>query len=378
MGTKFGFVSTYPPTHCGIATFSSSLIASIQDDDRHTTSVIRLIDSEDAEPKIHAPSDVIGVMKAGDRQSLENAVTLLNSQDIVIVQHEFGIYGGVDGDEAITLLVGLRIPTIVVLHTVLSDPTENQRAVFVKICSLASAIVTMSRSARDLLVANYLIDPRKIFPISHGARSVADAEYKENELSPLILTWGLIGPGKGIEWAIEAMHKIHNLPCSPRYVVAGRTHPKVLERNGEAYRNGLQQRIDDLNLRKSIDLRGEYMSTQTLDHLISSASLVLLPYDSIDQATSGVLIEAIAAWRPVVATGFPHANELLSSGAGIVVSHRNPTAMADAIKRIIEEPTLAQTMSNRARVMAADLLWPAVAAKYVRLAAVLIRAEVAA
>ena len=236
----------------------------------------------------------------------------------------------------------------------------------------------MSKSAQHQLIANYHIDPRKIYSIPHGARPIANSEYKEIGDSPLILTWGLIGPGKGIEWAIEAMHKIRNLKCSPRYVVAGRTHPKVLERNGESYRKGLQNRINDLGLNKSVLLQGEYMSSATLDELISRAALVLLPYDSTEQATSGVLIEAIAAWRPVVATRFPHASELLSSGAGIVVCHRNPTAMADAIRAILEEPELAQKMSNQAKVMAAELLWPTVATRYIRLASRLIRAEVAA
>lgn len=378
MGTKFGFVNTYPPTHCGIATFSASLIASIQEDPRNSTSVVRLMDSDEVSATNIESTEVISVLRAGNPASLDLAVSLLNELDVAIVQHEFGIYGGVDGEEAITLLQGLRIPTIVVLHTVLAAPTENQRAVFFKICSLASAVVTMSKSARDQLVANYLVDPRKIFPIPHGARPIADPEYRELGDSPLILTWGLIGPGKGIEWAIEAMSKIKNLNSSPRYVVAGRTHPKVLERNGEAYRTGLQDRIDRLGMSKSIQLHGDYMSSEALDALISTAALILLPYDSTDQATSGVLIEAIAAWRPVVATGFPHANELLSTGAGIVVPHRSPDAMAEAIQQILEEPHLAKRMSHQAKVMAADLLWPAVAARYVRLATRLIRTEVAA
>lgn len=378
MGTKFGFVNTYPPTHCGIATFSSSLIAAIQDEGENSTSVIRLVDSGNENVTNSDAVDVVSVMQAGNPESLALAVSLLNELDIAIIQHEFGIYGGKDGDEAVTLLQGLRIPSIVVLHTVLASPTEHQRAVFIKICSLASAVVTMSKSSRDQLVANYLIDPRKIYPIPHGARPIANSEYKEVGTSPLILTWGLIGPGKGIEWAIEAMHQIRNLKCAPRYVVAGRTHPKVLEKNGESYRRGLQNRINDLGLSNSVFLQGDYMSSEALDELISKAALVLLPYDSKDQATSGVLIEAIAAWRPVVATGFPHARELLSTGAGIVVEHRNPKAMADAIRSILEEPGLAQRMSNQAKVMASDLLWPAVANRYMRLASRLIRTEVAA
>lgn len=378
MGTKFGFVNTYPPTHCGIATFSSSLISAIQESGEVSASIIRLVDSDNKDVIEHSSTDVVSIMKAGDMDSLDHAVNLLNELDIAIIQHEFGIYGGEDGDEAITLLQGLRIPTIVVLHTVLSAPTYHQRAVFVKICSLATAVVTMSKSARDQLVANYFVDPRKIYPIPHGARPIANSEYKEVGDSPLILTWGLIGPGKGIEWAIEAMHKLRNLKCSPRYVVAGRTHPKILEKSGELYRRGLQNRINDLGLSGSIELQGNYMSSEALDELIASASLILLPYDSKDQATSGVLIEAIAAWRPVVATRFPHAVELLSTGSGIVVPHQDPLAMANAIQSILEEPGLAKKMSNQARTLASDLLWPAVATRYVQLASRLIRAEVAA
>lgn len=378
MGTKFGFVNTYPPTHCGIATFSASLISAIQEDPKNSVSVVRLVDSDESTSSELDSAEVVSIMRAGQPNSLRLAADLLNQLDVAIIQHEFGIYGGVDGEEAITLLQSLRIPTIVVLHTVLAEPTVNQRAVFMKICSLASAVVTMSRSSRDQLVANYLVDPRKIFPIPHGARPVANPEYKGIGDSPLVLTWGLIGPGKGIEWAIEAMHKLRDMKNTPRYVVAGRTHPKVLERNGEAYRRSLQDRVDKLGMKDSVVLQGDYMSAETLDDLISTASVILLPYDSTDQATSGVLIEAIAAWRPVVATGFPHANELLATGAGLVVAHRDPIAIAEGIRKILEEPELAQSMSNRARIMASDLLWPAVAARYVRLATRLIRSEVAA
>lgn len=378
MGTKFGFVSTYPPTHCGIATFSASLITAIQSVGSHSASVIRLIDADNQETsRIPAP-EVVTVMKAGDPASLSNAVDLLNELDVAIVQHEFGIYGGPDGDEVLTLLRSLRIPTIVILHTVLAQPTDSQRAVFVEMCSLASAVVTMSKSAREQMVATYLIDPRKIYAIPHGARALSGLEYEQTENSPLILTWGLIGPGKGIEWAIEAMHEIRNLDCNPRYLVAGRTHPKVFERNGEAYRKSLQNRINDLGLTETVRLEGEYMNSETLDDLIASAAIVLLPYDSKDQATSGVLIEAVAAWRPVVATGFPHARELLSGGAGIVVDHRNPKAMADALRRILNDSELATQMSNQARVLASGLLWPAIARRYAQLANVLIHAEVAA
>jgi len=378
MGTKFGFVTTYPPTHCGIATFSASLICAIKSDSSHSTSVIQLVDSQTQESSRINAAEVIATMKAGDPASKAKAIDLLNTLDVAIIQHEFGIYGGVDGDEVLTLLSELQIPTIVVLHTVLANPTPGQRAVFLELCSLASAVVTMSKSARVQLVVGYQIDPRKIYVIPHGARPVADSIHNTGSYSPLILTWGLIGPGKGIEWAIKAMHKIRDLKCAPRYLVAGRTHPKVLERNGESYRNGLQREINDLGLSKTVHLEGEYMSSDALDKLISASAIVLLPYDSTEQATSGVLIEAIAARRPVVATGFPYARELLASGAGIIVAHRNPTAIADALRKILDDSDLATKMSSQASVMSTELLWPAVARRYTQLANILIHATVAA
>ena len=172
MGTKFGFVSTYPPTHCGIATFSSSLITAIQSVGNHRTSVIRLIDADNQETSRIPASEVVAVMKAGDPSSLANAVDLLNELDVAIIQHEFGIYGGPDGDEILTLLRSLRIPTIVILHTVLAHPTESQRAIFVEMCSLASAVVTMSKSAREQMVANYLIDPEDLRHSAWGESSL--------------------------------------------------------------------------------------------------------------------------------------------------------------------------------------------------------------
>lgn len=378
MSIRFGFVSSYPPTHCGIATFSASLISAITELDSNTASVVRLLDSPIEEvPRLGAP-EIASIMCAGDLNSIDRAIGVLNSRDIAVIQHEFGIYGGPDGEEVLTLLRGLRIPSIVVLHTVLSSPTWHQRIVFTELCRQGSALVTMSLAARERLVKEYAIDRNKIFVIPHGASTKLSVKSKELVDPPMILTWGLIGPGKGIEWAVEAMGRVRDMGSLAHYVVAGRTHPKVLERNGEAYREGLQLRIDELGLTESIQLKADYLSDEALAELVASASIVLLPYDSTEQVTSGVLIEAIAARRPVVATAFPHAVELLADGVGVVVPHRNPDALAEGMWRILHDPKIAQEMSRRASIIAAELLWPVVAVRYVELAMKLIRASAAA
>jgi polysaccharide biosynthesis protein PslF len=185
----------------------------------------------------------------------------------------------------------------------------------------------------------------------------------------VILTWGLLGEGKGIEWAIEAMAQLKDLQPAPRYRIVGQTHPRVLEQHGERYRQGLVTRARRLGLARSVEFDGRYLETDDLHRLIQQADVVLLPYDSIDQVTSGVLIEAVTAGKPVVSTGFPHARELLTSGAGLVVERQDPTAMAEALRRVLTEPGLAQTMATEASRIAPNLLWPAVAQQYREVAA---------
>ena len=353
-------------------------MSAITELDSHTASVVRLLDSPIGDVTRLEKPEIASTMIAGDSHSIERAINVLNSHDIAVIQHEFGIYGGRDGEDVLTLIRGLHIPSIVVLHTVLSTPTWHQRVIFTELCRQGSALVTMSLAARDRLVKEYSIDHRKIFIIPHGASAKLSVQTQVLVDPPMILTWGLIGPGKGIEWAIEAMGRVRDMGSPAQYVVVGRTHPKVLERNGEAYREGLQRRIDELGLTESIQLKADYLNDIALAQLVASASIVLLPYDSTEQVTSGVLIEAITARRPVVASAFPHAVELLAQGVGIVVPHRDPDALAQALRKILHQPEVAKEMSRRSGVIALELLWPKVAGRYVGLAMKLIRATAAA
>ncbi|HEY2044465.1 MAG TPA: glycosyltransferase, partial [Jatrophihabitans sp.] len=291
-----------------------------------------------------------------------------------------GVYGGRDGDEVITLLDQLEVPSIVVLHTVLTDPTEHQREVLDSVVARADAVVTMSRTARDRLIAGYAVDADKVRIIAHGAPEIAAVTvtptFRTGQFT--ILTWGLLGPGKGIEWGIEAMAELQDLRPMPRYLVAGQTHPKVLLHEGEAYRDRLRARVRDLSLESSVSFDAHYRDADALAQLVRSADVVLLPYDSTDQVTSGVLIEAVAAGKPVVATQFPHALELLAGGAGLVIPHRDPAAIAAALRTMITRRDLASEMASAAAAAAPQLLWPAVAEQYRQLAARLITACVAA
>jgi polysaccharide biosynthesis protein PslF len=190
-----------------------------------------------------------------------------------------------------------------------------------------------------------------------------------------MLTWGLLGPGKGIERVIDALPSLRDLVPNPHYLVVGDTHPRVLERDGEAYRNWLIARAKHLGVADMVSFRAGYLDVASLGAVAKRADVVLLPYDSREQVTSGVLIEAVTACRPVIATAFAHAVELLASGAGLLVDHDDPGGMTAAIRQVLCEPARAANMVRHAAVLAPDLLWDAVADRYCAVADDLIAAD---
>jgi len=189
-----------------------------------------------------------------------------------------------------------------------------------------------------------------------------------------LLTWGLLGPGKGIEWALRALARLRDLNPSPSYTVAGQTHPKVVEREGEAYRDRLERLGAMLGIADSVNYRPNYHDPATLNALVASADVVVLPYDSREQVTSGVLAEAVAAGVPVVATAFPHAVELLTDSRGLIVAHQDSAALAGAIRRLLTGPGLDRPPMDAAGDPRAELpipsrsRWPVVADRYRSLA----------
>jgi glycosyltransferase involved in cell wall biosynthesis len=358
---SFGILSTHPPTQCGLATFSAALSEGLAANGADV-SVVRVADGSPS----HS-ARVIGELVNGSATSVAASSELLNQSDIAVIQHEYGIYGGVDGDEVVDIIGGLHVPSIVVAHTILKDPTPHQRSVLEAVAALADQVVVMSEAASQRLCLGFDIDRRKVTTIPHGATVPKTAALKRSG-RPTLLTWGLLGPGKGIERVIEAMGSLHDLRGRPRYLIAGRTHPKVLAADGEAYRDARTEQAQRGGVADSVCFDADYRGVSSLTALIQSSAAVVLPYDSTDQVTSGVLVDAIAAGRPVVATAFPHAVELLGSGAGIVVGHNDPDALASALRRLLTEPRLAGSMAAEARRLAPAMAWPVVANAYLALA----------
>lgn len=366
----FGMLGTYPPTVCGLATFGAALRGGLSANGADVR-VVRVSDGHST-----SPAGVAGELINGSSTSVAACPELLNQNDIAIIQHEYGIYGGVDGDEVVEIIGALRVPSIVVAHTVLTRPTPHQRAVLEEIAALTDRVVVMSQAAKERLCVGYHVDPRKILTIPHGA-TIPRIDPPPRSGRPTLLTWGLLGPGKGVERVIDAMDSLRDLPDSPRYLIAGQTHPKVLAAEGEKYRTARIAQARERGVADSVCFDASYQTAVSLNARAQSAAAVVLPYDSTDQVTSGVLVDAIASGRPVVATAFPHAVELLASGAGIVVEHDNPEALVVALRRVLTEPNLAGSMADEARRLAPTMAWSVVAGRYLRLARRLSREQAA-
>lgn len=374
MPTSYALLSTYPPTQCGLATFTAALVAHLPRPGDQVA-VVRVLD----EPAPRPASEVVHDLVAGSMASATAAVEVLNTFDVVIVQHEYGIYGGTDGQDVVSLLEALYVPTIVVLHTVLAHPSRRQRAILEGVIAAAGVVVTMTKTARSRLLNCYGSPPGKVMVIPHGAADHRVAASSPGGAGrPKVLTWGLLGPGKGIEHAIDAIAMLRGRGLYADYQVAGQTHPRVLDRDGEAYRQALMARARDRDVADSVHFDARFVPAGALGHLIGAADVVLLPYDSVEQVTSGVLIEAVAAGKPVVSTCFPHAVELLGGGAGMLVGRQDPAGIARALQLVLTEPGLSARMSRCSADLSPYLLWPAVARSYRELASSLAPAQAGA
>jgi polysaccharide biosynthesis protein PslF len=358
-------LSTYPPTPCGLATFAAALTNGLSEIGIRDVGVVRAaVDASRSDDM-----RVVAVLRPGSASSRRAVVRRVNAYECLLLQHEYGIYGGPDGAEILDLIAEVDVPVVTTLHTVPLKPSDSQRSILESIVAGSAAVVTMTETARSRLIVRYNVDPTKVTTIVHGATVPRALDAPLHSPDPTFLTWGLLGPGKGIEWVIDALGELARRGRSARYIVAGRTHPRVLENEGESYREMLMQRAADLGVEDWVEFDPSYRPLGSLLDLIAGATCVVLPYDSDDQITSGVLVDAVSAGRPVIATRFPHAEEILAGGAGLLVPHASPEHLADAMEKVVTDRAMVANMSMAAASMAPSYRWTSVAADYADLAA---------
>jgi glycosyltransferase involved in cell wall biosynthesis len=307
-----------------------------------------------------------------DLDSYRRAADFLNfnNTEVLCVQHEFGIYGGPAGSHVLALLKEVRMPVVMTLHTVLQRPDPAQRQVMEELVRRSNRLVVMARKGAEILQETYGAPATKVDVIPHGIPDVPFADpdfYKARfgvEGCRVLLTFGLLGPGKGIEHAIGALPEIVRRHPDTVYLVLGATHPHLVAREGESYRLGLERLAENLGVREHVVFYNRFVSAEELAEFIGAADIYLTPYPNEAQITSGTLAYVFGAGNAVVSTPYWHARELLADGRGILVPFRDPPAIAAGVCEFLDDPERLARTRREAYQFGRETIWPAVARRY--------------
>lgn len=369
------FVATYPPRKCGIGTFTNDLARSISDlygEELSEGGKIQIVALNDRKEGYGYGDEVNFEIRAGNQLDYRKAADFLNlsSTRAVCLQHEYGIFGGDDGEYILPLLSQLGKPVVTTFHTVLQEPTPNQERVLQQISDLSTEVVVLAHKAAELLEEVYGVPRKKVKMIPHGAPDVPFldcAYYKEDfniEGRKVILTFGLLGPSKGLEVAIEAMEEVVREFPESLYIILGATHPNVKRERGEEYRISLEKLVANKGLEHNVVFHNRFVSLEKLIQYLVSADIYLTPYLSREQISSGTLAYAVACGKAIVSTPYWYAQELLDEERGILVPFGDSDRCAGAIIDLLGNESKRQRMRKRAYQFGRNMIWPKVASSY--------------
>ena len=367
---KIAFVGDHLPRKCGIATFTSDLLAAVAS--AHPESQCFAVPVNDIKGAYEYPEVVRFEIEEQDLPSYLRAADFLNMNnvDIVCLQHEFGIYGGPAGGHILAMLRELRMPVVTTLHTVLSDPSADQRRVMQGLISLSTRLVVMADHGRQMLQDVYQVPPAKIDLIPHGIPDVGfvDPTYFKDQFGVegrvVLLTFGLLSPNKGIEHVLNALPTILREFPNVVYIVLGATHPNELREHGEAYRLSLELLAKKNKIEKNVIFYNQFVDLECLKEFIGAADLYITPYLNEAQITSGTLAYTFGSGKAVISTPYWHAKELLADGRGVLVPFADPTAIASEVNSLLRDDNRRHAMRKNAYRIGREMIWRNVAKMY--------------
>nr|PZN08862.1 MAG: glycosyl transferase family 1 [Caldicoprobacter oshimai] len=365
------FVSTYPPRECGLATFTQDLVNELDE--------IALINK----PRVIAMSNgnyryddrVIMEIEQYDRGSYVKAAKKLSETDteLVVIEHEYGIFGGDWGDYILDFVDNLHIPFIVTLHTVLLEPSDKQKEIIKVLAEKSRRVVTMANNTVKILTDVYGIDVDKIEVIHHGVPyKAAEPREKLKEKygfkgRQIISTFGLISPGKGLEYAIEAVAEVAKKHREVLYIILGQTHPCVRKEYGESYREKLEALVRSLNVEENVQFVNRYLTKDEIIEYLQLSDIYMTPYLSKDQAVSGTLAYAVGYGKAIVSTPYPYAKEMLADGRGMLAEFADSISLARCINYILENPEVREEMEKKTLALGRTMTWKNIANQYAEL-----------
>jgi predicted GH43/DUF377 family glycosyl hydrolase/glycosyltransferase involved in cell wall biosynthesis len=380
---RIAFVSTYPPRRCGVATFTADLINAVREADPSTQCRVAAIDERNS---VRAyGSEVRWRIKQGSAMPYRAAAHAIDrsNAEVVCVQHEFGLYGlwkgggfvgdhwieGMYEDHLTPFLEELKKPALVNMHTVLPDPSPAIREAVRSIAENAHGLVVMAQTAVEILDRDYGIKEHPLV-IPHGMPHIEPKGRRRLKAKlgldgrTIVSTFGLVGPGKGLEYAIEAMPAVAARHPEALYLIAGQTHPELLKERGEEYRNRLLSLVDELGLSDHVLFVNQYLEQKDVIEYLLASDVYVTPYLDPNQITSGTLSYALGAGKAVVSTPYLHAKEALAKERGILVEFRSAEAIADAINSILDDPKRKARLEKNAYAYANEATWPKTGARF--------------
>ena len=368
--TRIAFIGNYLPRECGIATFTTDLCTAVAAE--YGDGRLFAVPVNDPDSSYDYPKQVRLEITQEDISSYERAADFLNfnGNDLVCLQHEYGIYGGNAGSHILALLRKLKMPLVTTLHTVLRDPDLNQRVVLEEIARLSDRMVVMSDLAAELLHGVYAVPCEKIDVIPHGVPDLPfmDPNYFKDKFGTegksVLLTFGLLSPNKGIENVIQALPAILARQPNVVYIVSGVTHPHIRRHEGEHYREGLQALAAQLGVSDHLILNNRFVSSEELVEHVGAADIYITPYQHEAQVVSGTLAIALGAGKAIISTPYWHAKELLAEDRGVIVPFQNPNAIAEAVLDLLENDAKRHAMRKRAYLHSRGTTWEKTARAY--------------
>ena len=362
---NIAFLSTIPPRECGIATFTQDIIDAIDLNGVVNTNVIAVNNSVQRD---YSDKVIYEINQKDQNDYIELAHKLNNSNiDILVIEHEYGIYGGDHGDYILDLVNNINIPVITTLHTILTEPNDKQKSIIKALSDKSAKIITMARNTSKLLQTIYEVPAYKIEVIHHGVpvKLVPARQSLKNKFGykdkQLISTFGLLSPGKGIEYAIEALSKIATIEKNILYLILGKTHP---DQKNEAYREKLEALVIEHHLEENVKFVNKYLTKDEIIEYLQMSDIYMTPYLSKDQAVSGTLAYAVGYGRAIISTPYLYAKEMLSEERGLLAEFENSDSLFKCMKYILQNPNEKLRMEKNTIKLGKTMYWNVVAKKY--------------
>jgi glycosyltransferase involved in cell wall biosynthesis len=368
--SRIAVIGNYLPRQCGIATFTTDLCDAIANE--YGTARLLALPVNDTEQGYDYPSRVRWSLNQDDLSSYYDAAAFLNFNniDMVCLQHEYGIFGGPAGSHILELLRGLKMPVVTTLHTVLREPNPDQLMVMQQIAELSDRLIVMSQLSSQFLQEIYKVPGNKIDMVPHGVPDLPFLDpnfYKDRfgvEGRAVLLTFGLLSPNKGIENVIQALPQILAKHENVVYLVAGATHPHILRRVGDTYRNSLRALAKEVGVEAQVIFHDRFATPEEMAEFIGAADIYITPYRHEAQVVSGTLAYALGAGKAIISTPYWHALELLDGGRGALVPFQNPNAIAQKTIELLDTPAIRHAMRKRAYLFAREMVWKKAAQGY--------------